>query len=802
MRAFLHALLALAAAGSIVLAQAAGAQQGNTFDLGGPTLTMSVTRGEVTLPVGQVPGIRPGDKLELKADLPPDQSARYLLVLAFLRGATNPPPKNWFHEAETWNPKKATISVTVPEGAEQVIAFMAPETGGGFNALVKAVRGRPGVFVRAAQDLYQASLDRARLETFVSGIARVEEAAPERLVPVSTALASSLAIRLNANCLSRPRALQAACLTQDREGMVLQTGGGTSLAELIGGTTTQFAYSLAATKEGGAGEFSPYISLARDFARLFGVFRSADYQYAPALAVGAGDRLRLQLNTPPSFQNPKSVLVAPLPPIGSAAPPPLRAAVKDAVCLAKPGLVLPLEDAPLVFATDYAQAMTLRLGLEDGRTVELPVTADAERGGLVVSADAQKLGQSAIGEAVLTGRWGFNTFTGPRFPLQNGSAGAWQPKPDDAVVVGRDAPLTLQGGAASCVEQVSLRDRSGAVKPVEWKASGSDEITATLPLARTRPGDLTLLVSQFGSAQPAQLTLKGQTEASRLEGFTLYTGDKEGRLVGARLDQVQTLEVAGLTFTAGALTRDMGGGDRLALTTEANTETVATGTTDAKVTLKDGRTTTVRATVTPPRPRIELVSRNVEMPAAEHQLALGLPDYALAPEASLTFSVRVINTRLSPGDAIEVATANDASSSKLTVASGQLQLIGADVAVASIVPKDALGPAAVGPIKIRLLQGDLTGEWQPLARVVRLPALREVACTGAACQLTGDGLFLIAAVASDAEFQKAQTVPVGFVGNKLDVPKPTGGTLYLRLHDAPEDVIKVAVTGSAAAKAR
>ena len=390
MRLLLQRLSALLALASLMLSPVAASAQGNSFDLAGPALTMSITRGEVTLPIGQVPSLRVGDQLELKADLPADQAARYLLVLVFLRGATNPPPKNWFYEAETWNPKKATLHVKVPDGAQQAIALMAPETGGGYNALVKAVRGRPGVFVRAAQDLYQASLDRARLETFVNGVARIEESAPERLVPVSTALAGSLGIKLNADCLARSRALQASCLTQNRDGMVLQTGGGAaSLIDVIGGTTTQFAYSLAATKEGGAGEFSPYISLARDFARLFGVFRSADYQYSPALAVGQGERLRLQLNTPPSFQNPKSVLVAPLPPIGAAAPPALRAALKVAVCLAKPGLVLPLEDAPLVFATDYARALTLRLALADGRTVELPVTADAERGGLVVGPDAQ-----------------------------------------------------------------------------------------------------------------------------------------------------------------------------------------------------------------------------------------------------------------------------------------------------------------------------------------------------------------------------------------------------------------------------
>jgi hypothetical protein len=430
--------------------------------------------------------------------------------------------------------------------------------------------------------------------------------------------------------------------------------------------------------------------------------------------------------------------------------------------------------------------------LQDGRSVELPVTADAERGGLVV-ADAQKLGQAGISDAALVGRWGFDNFTGPRFPVQNGAPTAWQPKPDDAVVVGRDAPLTLQGGAAACVEQVALRDRGGATRPVEWKASAGDEITATLPLARTRPGELTLLVAQYGGAQPAQLTLKGQTEASRLEGFTLYTGDKEGRLVGARLDQVAKLEVAGVTFVAGALTRDPGGGDRLALSTEANTETLAQGASDAKVTLKDGRTTTVRATITPPRPRLELVGSHVDAPATAAKVPLALPAGLLAPDATLTFSVRAVGTRLTNDDAIEIATADDDATTRLTVASGKLQSLGGDVAVGSLVPRQAMGAAAIGALRMRLVQGDTLGEWQPLARVVRLPALTKVTCGDKDCTIDGDDLFVIAGVATTPDGANPQAVPVGFVGTSLSVPRPAGNALYLKLHDAPDDVVKVAI---------
>ena len=62
------------------------------------------------------------------------------------------------------------MTITVPEGAQQVLVFLAPETGGDFRTLVNAVQGRPGSFVRASQDLNQAMLDRSRLDTYLAGV--------------------------------------------------------------------------------------------------------------------------------------------------------------------------------------------------------------------------------------------------------------------------------------------------------------------------------------------------------------------------------------------------------------------------------------------------------------------------------------------------------------------------------------------------------------------------------------------------------------------------------------------------------
>ena len=67
------------------------------------------------------------------------------MVTVFLSGSTNPPPPTWFFPCKTWTAKCARdgLTVTVPQGAQQVLLFLAPETGGDFKTLVGTVRGVP-----------------------------------------------------------------------------------------------------------------------------------------------------------------------------------------------------------------------------------------------------------------------------------------------------------------------------------------------------------------------------------------------------------------------------------------------------------------------------------------------------------------------------------------------------------------------------------------------------------------------------------------------------------------------------------
>ncbi len=131
------------------------------FDLVGPKVDVHVQRNGVTLPIAEVPNLLPGDRLWIHPDLPESQSTHYILIVAFLRGATNPPPPDWYKRVETWNRavREEGVFVVVPNEAEQALIFLAPETGGDFATLRKAVHDRPGAFVRAGQDLQQASWD-------------------------------------------------------------------------------------------------------------------------------------------------------------------------------------------------------------------------------------------------------------------------------------------------------------------------------------------------------------------------------------------------------------------------------------------------------------------------------------------------------------------------------------------------------------------------------------------------------------------------------------------------------------------
>ena len=158
------------------------------------------------MPISEVPNLLPGDRLWIHPDLPESQATHFVLVVAFLRGSTNPPPPEWFTRVETWTreARDEGVFVTVPAEAQQALLFLAPETGGDFNTLRNAVRGRPGSFVRAAQDLQAASWERMRLESYLDDVKVTSQFDPDALKTRTEMAARSLGIKINESCFRSP----------------------------------------------------------------------------------------------------------------------------------------------------------------------------------------------------------------------------------------------------------------------------------------------------------------------------------------------------------------------------------------------------------------------------------------------------------------------------------------------------------------------------------------------------------------------------------------------------------------------
>ena len=364
------------------------------FDLIGPKIDVRVTRDGQTLPIATVPNLQPGDKLWIHPDLPASQSVHYLLICVFLRGNTNPPPEDWFFRIETWDPKVRAEGafVTVPADAQQAVMFLAPETGGDFKTLKSAVRGRPGAFVRASQDLIEAGFEEARIEKYIASIRRVPPADTTALAKHSDLLARTLALKPNEACFKQPVDTQFTCLTQTGSQIVLDDGNGQTISNVLNGPTSDLISQASYTTAAGGGLYSAYVGAIVDVVRIMSNLHSAQYQYIPAISFPQDDAMNLRLNTPPSFHNPKSVLVIALPAVQSAVTPPLRPADPNEVtCLIKPSVVLPIEGAPLVFSTDFAHDLVLHLNTPPGAPSEpdIPLAPDAYYGGLVLQKDQQ-----------------------------------------------------------------------------------------------------------------------------------------------------------------------------------------------------------------------------------------------------------------------------------------------------------------------------------------------------------------------------------------------------------------------------
>ena len=806
------------------------------FDLAGPKVDVHVTRAGKTLPIAQVPNLQPGDKIWLRADLPPTQSVHYLLVCAFLRGTTNPPPDNWFSAIQTWNKKvrEEGVTITVPAEAQQVILFLAPETGGDFSTLRSAVRGRPGIFVRASQDLLESGFEQARIETYLAAIRRVPPDDSKSLAEHSDLLSRTLNLKPNGDCFKRPVDTQSTCLTQAGNQTLLDDGHGQSVADALNdGSNSDLINQASYTRLAGGGNYSPYVGAIVDLIRITSTLHTAKYQYIPAIAFPDGDALNLRLNTPPSFNNPKSVIVIGLPAIQAAVPPPLRASNPENIsCLLKPEVTLPVDGAPLVYATALAHNLVLHIDGPNGGT-DIPVTPDAFRGGLVLahlparkplpidltltsnagsapaetkpteaaSTPAPHPGTNTI-TGTINGFWGFDAFKGPTLQLQDTPGKDWKLADDDILIAGRENHLMLSSTGTACLNTVSLDTSAGKLVEAKWKpADRPAAVDLTVSLKSIDPGSLHLAIKQFGDDKVDTVAAKTYSEPARLNALELHAGDTTADLTGTSLDQVQQLNIDKLVFTpapvnipsnqdtATPIPAPSNSDTQLRLTLPPNSQAPKLKVGEhltARFSLNDGRTLTLPVTVSPPRPSVTLISKNIGQATPTPIHLAGVDD--LPSDELLTFSLKSIAPFPRTGK-IEISNADDSLRTTLSVSAGNLVLQNPHTILATLDPIKDFGTSAFGPLKLRPVAPDgTTGDWIPLVTLVRLPTFKDLRCPAESsqpCTITGSSLYLVDSISTDPAFTSPTTVPEGFVGTTLTLPRPARAGFFLRLRDDP-----------------
>jgi len=769
-----------------------------SFDLSGPSIDVRVTRSGKTLPISRVPNLRPGDRLWLQPVLPPHTSVHYLLIASFLRGSTNPPPETWFRRADTWQKrvKEEGIGVVVPDGAQQVLLFLAPETTGDYHTLRSAVQGRPGAFVRVSQDLNQASLDRTRLDAYLRIVTATANTDPAELHDRSVLLARSLAIKLDEHCFDKTTEQQAPCLMKDMDQLVLNDGHAESMvAALTSGPASDLIGQMTVTPMAQRGYYSPYVGAFMDVARLMDNLRTAEYQYIPALALAHEEQLDLKLNSPPSFHKPQSVLVAALPAVEAAEFPPVRPVdPRQVACFDRTSALLPAEGAPLIFSTGFGHDFAFHIQTANGKTFDLPARPDAARGGFVLDTHGLDPAAGIDISGDLRGQWGFDPWSGPSYRLHRSHSGKWVVATGDenALVVGREDTIRLDSPDAACVSGVTVRDGGEEKTESTWKRTQPDRIELKIALKDAKPGPIDVLLRQDDEPKPDLVKLHSYAQAGRLERFVISDGDRDGLLEGTRLDEVAGVELEGVRFVPGDVTRSGEQDELIVSTQDGKAGPRLTGAAVAQVTLKDGRNMSLPATVGPARPRITLISRSVRVDSDAAGIHLVNED-ELPQNARLAFVVKSDAPAEFPrGEKIEVTGPENSFHALLSVADGELILQDARTVMATLDPLKSFGPSAFGPLRFRAVAPDGTrGTWHPLATLVRLPSLTDIHCPGSPdrqCTLRGSDLFLIDSVSADPQFAHAVTVPDGFADSSLSVPRPLGTLLYLKLRDDPSVV--------------
>jgi hypothetical protein len=771
------------------------------FDLPGPKIDVSVTRGGATLPISQVPNLLPHDTLRVKADLPATQSNHLLLIVAFLRSTTNEPPENWFTKVETWKQPIEGTTIVVPDGAQRALMFIAPETGGDFDTLRSAVTKNPGLFTRASMSLNKASLAEQRIHRYLDGMHSVPSGDKQAIESRSAKLAGTLALAPNPDCFKKPVDDQVDCLTQTSAAVLLDDDHGQTTANAISTGTSSDLVNEAAQADGAL--YSAYVGTLVDLVHLAGSLHTAQYRYVPAISFPSGVTMNLKLNSPPSFYNPKSVIVIALPPIEPSHMPRLQ--LKDpseVFCLADPSMTLPFRGTPALFSTSFSHDLAIVFGPKESG-VRIALTSDAYDGGLIPANpipdglldkfETRASDGSTILQGKIEGYWGFDRLNGPTLTFQHSSGDEWRLLSSKALLTGEDAEATLQGRGTACVRNVTIVDSMGKSTQVTFaRDDRNGNIVLHLSLNGEPAGTYSLAVAQYGNPVVTEVRVPVYNKDIRIDKM-LLGANGSAILLGEHLQKVAFVRVGDHTFVPSGVDPDQQG---LQLNGPGTPSLYDAS--NATVMLKGGGVMTVPVAEEESGATLKLLSVDSTLSTPKGEIPVGLGSQRdIALHGMLHFVVQ--SAGIFPRDqVIELSTADGAVHTSISLKSGELILQDDHTAVGTVDLDKAFGESAFGELRLRAVPGDGTvGNWVTLGKLVRRPHIVAVHCTSVGvptCMIEGSDLFLALVFSTSEDFASAVPVPTGFDGSNFAIPmKPNshGSTIYMRLRDDPEGLATI-----------
>jgi hypothetical protein len=520
--------------------------------------------------------------------------------------------------------------------------------------------------------------------------------------------------------------------------------------------------------------------------------------------------MNLKLNSPPSFYNPKSVIVIALPKIEPSRVPNLR--LEDSTqsfCLASPSMSLPFRGAPSLFSTSFPHDLVIAFGPEESG-VHIALVPDAYDGGLIPANpipeglldrfETKASDGSVTVQGRLEGRWGFDQLDGPTLNFQYSPGDDWKLVSSKAFMAGEDVEVALRGRGTACIHQITISNSSDDSSPVQFdRASGNDNLVLHLPFKDRSAGTYSLAIAQHGTPAIAKVGITVYSNDIRIDKMLLGTGGS-AILLGQHLQKVVSVKVGDQTFVPiNAAPEERG------LQLRAPHAPATDNAPSATVLLQNGGVMTVPVAVEEPGATLKVLSVDSTLVTPKAEIPIGLGSQRdIALHGILHFVVQ--SEGVYPrGQDIEISTADDAVRTRISLSSGDLILQDDHTAVGAVDLDKAFGESAFGELRIRAIPSDGTvGNWVTLGRLVRRPHITAVRCTSVdvpTCMVEGSDLFLALAFSTTADFASPIPVPTGFDGSNFAIPMkpyPRTSTLYVRLRDDPDGfaTIKIPARGA------